>query len=120
MMFLDGCVLHSFSRSVYRYKSKEEEIFGSVPQKTPTSCAATLQRLSVFMWARRSVRQSLSALCASSLQDISAVSSLHSLSEAMLLFSLTLFRLIRSQHLTAPPFVVLGSGSLCHSHAFTQ
>ena len=44
------------------------------------------------------VSQSLSALCTSSLQDISAVSGLHSLSEAMFLFSLTLFRLISSKH----------------------
>ena len=45
-----------------------------------------------------SVGQSFSALCASSLEDVSAVSSFHSLSEAMLLFSLTLFRLISSEH----------------------
>ena len=44
------------------------------------------------------VGKSLSALCASSLEYVSAVSSLHSLSEAMLLFSLTLFRLVSSQH----------------------
>ena len=44
------------------------------------------------------VGKSLSALCASSLEDVSAVSSLHSLSEAVFLFSLTLFRLISSEH----------------------
>ena len=44
------------------------------------------------------VGQSLSALCTSSLEYVSAVSSLHSLSEAMLLFSLTLLRLVSSQH----------------------
>ncbi len=44
------------------------------------------------------VGQSLSALCASSLEYVSAISSLHSLSEAVLLLSLTLFRLISSEH----------------------
>ena len=45
-----------------------------------------------------SVRQSLSALCASSLEDVSAVGSSHSLAEAVLLLSLTLFRLVSSEH----------------------
>ena len=45
-----------------------------------------------------SVGQSLSALCTSSLENVSAVSSLHSLTEAMLLFSLTLLRLVGSEH----------------------
>ena len=49
------------------------------------------------------VGQSFSALGASSLQDVSAVSGSHSLSEAVLLFSLTLFGLISSEHLLAPP-----------------
>ena len=49
------------------------------------------------------VGQSLSALCASSLEYVSAISSLHSLSEAVLLFSLTLFRLVSSEHRFAPP-----------------
>ena len=42
--------------------------------------------------------QSLSALCTSSLENVSAVSGLHSLAEAMLLFSLTLLRLVGSEH----------------------
>ena len=45
------------------------------------------------------VRQSLSALCTSSLEYVSTVSGSHSLSEAMLSFSLALFGLIRSKHL---------------------
>ncbi len=44
------------------------------------------------------VSKSLSALCTSSLENSSAVCSLHSLSEAMLLFSLTLFGLVSSEH----------------------
>ena len=44
------------------------------------------------------IGQSFSAFSASSLQDVSAVSSSHSLSEAVLLFSLTLFGLIGSEH----------------------
>ena len=47
----------------------------------------------------RLVGQSLSALCTASLQNGSAVCGLHSLSEAMLLFSLTLLGLISSEHL---------------------
>ena len=50
------------------------------------------------------VGQSFSALGASSLQDISAVSGFHSLSEAVLLFSLTLFRLISSKHFGCTSF----------------
>ena len=46
----------------------------------------------------RSVGQSLSALCTASLQNGSAVGSLHSLSEAMLLLSLTLLGLVCSEH----------------------
>ena len=52
------------------------------------------------------VGQSLSALCTSSFQDISAVSGLHSFSEAMFLFSLTLLRLISSQHFVCTSFVL--------------
>ena len=73
----------------------------------------TTSAVGVFMWGSdacprsRSSRirvqkilvgQSFSALCASSLEYVSAVSGFHSLSEAMLLFSLTLFRLISSEH----------------------
>ena len=59
----------------------------------------------------RSIGQSFSALRASSLEYVSAVSSLHSLSEAMLLLSLTLFRLISSEHPFAPPLDMIGSVS---------
>ena len=54
-----------------------------------------------FMWVQKRARlvsQSLSALCTSSLENVSAVSGLHSLTEAMLLFSLTLLRLVGSEH----------------------
>ena len=57
------------------------------------------RRISADPWQYSLVGQSFSALGASSLQDVSAVSGSHSLSEAMLLFSLTLFRLISSQHM---------------------
>ena len=46
----------------------------------------------------RSIGESLSALCTSSLENVSAVCSLHSLTEAMLFLSLTLLRLIGSEH----------------------
>ena len=54
--------------------------------------------LELIALGKQLVGQSLSALCASSLEYVSAVCSLHSLSEAMLLFSLTLFRLVSSEH----------------------
>ncbi len=47
-----------------------------------------------------SVCESLSALCASSLEDLSSISGLHTLAEAVLLFSLALFRLVCSEHYT--------------------
>ena len=46
----------------------------------------------------RLVSESLSALGTSSLENVSAVSGLHSLAEAMLLFSLTLLGLVGSEH----------------------
>lgn len=45
-----------------------------------------------------SVRQSLSAFCASSLQYVSAIGGLHSFSEAVLLLTLKLLRLVCSDH----------------------
>ena len=50
-----------------------------------------------------SVSKSLSALCTTSLENSSTVCGFHSLSEAMLFFSLTLFRLVSSEHYFAPP-----------------
>lgn len=49
------------------------------------------------------VGQSCSALSTSSLQDLSAVGSSHSLSEAVFDLSLALFRLVCSLHAVAPP-----------------
>ena len=59
----------------------------------------------VFMFSIQMglVGQFFSALSASSLEDVSAVGSSHSLSEAVLFFSLTLFGLIGSEHDLAPP-----------------
>ena len=64
-----------------------------------------------------SVGQSLSALGASSLENVATISGLHSLSEAMLLLSLTLFRLVSSEHSGFPPYKIccrmrLGSAGL--------
>ena len=50
-----------------------------------------------------SIGESCSALSAASLENLSAVGSSHSLAEAVLLLSLTLFRLVSSEHLVAPP-----------------
>ena len=51
----------------------------------------------------KSIGQLCSALCTSSLQDLSAVGSSHSLSEAVFDLSLALFRLVCSLHAVAPP-----------------
>ena len=56
----------------------------------------------------KSVGQSLSALCTSSLENVATVRGLHSLSEAMLLLSLSLLRLVSSEHLGAPPSLFVG------------
>ena len=57
---------------------------------------------------RRPVRFGLigelsSTLCASSLENLATVSGSHSLAEAVLLLSLTLLRLISSNHCGIPP-----------------
>ena len=57
----------------------------------------------------RLVGQSLSALCTSSLQNVSAVGSLHSLSETMLFLSLTLLGLVSSEHNCTSLILVIGS-----------
>ena len=49
------------------------------------------------------VGQSLSALSTSSLENLATVRGLHSLSEAMLLLSLALLRLVSSGHFGIPP-----------------
>lgn len=54
--------------------------------------------MSAFGITEKSIGQSFSAFSASSLEYVSSVGSSHSLSEAMLLFPLTLFRLIGSKH----------------------
>ena len=69
----------------------------------------------------RLVGQSLSALCTSSLQNVSAVGSLHSLSETMLLLSLTLFGLVSSEHNCTSLILVIGSVSVTrHNSRFLQ
>ena len=50
-----------------------------------------------------SIGESCSAFSAASLENLSAVGSSHSLSEAVFFFSLTLFGLVSSEHLVAPP-----------------
>jgi len=49
------------------------------------------------------VSQTDSAFCATSGKDFSAISGLHSLSEAVLFAALTLFRLISTKHVLTPP-----------------
>ena len=57
------------------------------------------RRIFVCPWQYSLVGQSFSALGASSLQDVSAVSGSHSLSETVFLGTLSLLGLVRSQHL---------------------
>ena len=57
------------------------------------------------------VGQSLSAFCTSSLENVSAVGSSHSLSETVLLLSLTLFGLISSEHSGTSLILEIGSVS---------
>ena len=58
-----------------------------------------------FFVRKRLIGESFSSFCASSLQDLSSVSSLHALAEAVLLLSLTLFGLVCSKHIHFPPFL---------------
>ena len=51
-----------------------------------------------------SIGEFCSAFSAASLENLSAVGSSHSLSEAVFFFSLTLFRLVSSEHSVAPPY----------------
>ena len=108
MVLLNGRVFHccflkglNFRRNVWNYNGTNQK---TANKNADGEGAVRFTAVGVLCWSlrhpvgERSVGQSLSALCASSLEDVSAVSSLHSLSEAMLLFSLTLFRLVSSQH----------------------
>ena len=67
--------------------------------------------------ARDLVSQSLSAFCTSSLENVSAVSSSHSLSETVLLLSLTLFGLVSSEH--GGTSLIFGIGSVSDSTQWT-
>ena len=69
---------------------------------------------------RGSIGQSRSALSASSLKNVSAVSSSHSLSEAMLLLSLSLLRLVSSEHYLHLLDVYRKRVALQPFYAFTQ
>ena len=59
------------------------------------------------------VCETSSALCASSLENFSAVSGSHSLSKAMLHLSLTFLRLVCSEHSIAPPYTVWKRVNFC-------
>ena len=63
---------------------------------------------------RTSIGESLSAFCTSSLENVSAVCSSHSLSETVLLLSLTLFGLISSEH--GGTSLIFGIGSVSDSN----
>ena len=69
------------------------------------------------MSGKRSVSESLSAFRTSSLENVSAVSSSHSLSETVLLLSLTLFGLVSSEH--GGTSLIFGIGSVSDSTQWT-
>ena len=104
VMLLYGCVLHlAFLISCACASVKNV----CLQIKTPTARGEKrfidgrcfyVGRLTLVLCNVKSIGQSFSALCASSLEYVSAISSFHSFSEAVLLFSLTLFRLIGSEH----------------------
>ena len=72
----------------------------------------------VFLCGRRElVGKSLSAFRTSSLENVSAVSSSHSLSETVLLRSLTLFGLVSSEH--GGTSLIFGIGSVSDSTQWT-
>ena len=50
----------------------------------------------------------LSAFCSAARQNLASVLCRHSFAEAVLLFSLALFRLVSSQHIGYPPFSSAG------------
>ena len=70
-----------------------------------------LHRSFFYVGKRELVGKSLSALCTSSLENVSAVSSSHSLSETVLLLSLTLFGLVSSEHIGTSLIIEIGSVS---------
>ena len=70
-----------------------------------------------YVRSRRLVGESLSAFCTSSLENVSAIGSLHSLSETVLLLSLTLFGLISSEH--SGTSLRFGFGSVSDSTQWT-
>ena len=72
-----------------------------VANRSPCGTSAILMNIDGFFIKRAessSIGQSLSAFSASSLENVSAVCSSHSLSEAMLLLSLTFLGLVSSEH----------------------
>ena len=77
------------------FRKKTDDGFGA-------AVATTLGHRYIFgafkSLLKRLICQSFSAFCASSLKNVSAVSSSHSFSEAVLFFSLSFFRLICSEH----------------------
>ena len=66
--------------------------------------------------ARDLVSQSLSAFCTSSLQNISAVSSLHSFSKTVLFLSLTFFGLVSSEHSCCTSFGIMCGNASGKNH----
>ena len=95
-MILSNCDVFHF---LFRLSAKKSK----TPMRGKQDLLSRSSAVFIFRIWTRLIGQSFSALSASSLQNVSAIGSSHSLSEAVLFFSLTLFRLIGSEHLLAPP-----------------
>ena len=89
---------HAHARALNKKRRFLQESIPREEEKWPMHNRAPVIFHSLLCDSKRLVGQSLSALCTSSLQNVSAVGSLHSLSETMLLLSLTLFGLVSSEH----------------------
>ena len=76
-----------------------------------------LHRSFFYVGEKELVGKSLSAFRTSSLENVSAVSSSHSLSETVLLLSLTLFGLVSSEH--GGTSLIFGIGSVSDSTQWT-
>ena len=59
-----------------------------------------------FRFERDSIGELLSSLGAAASENLASVLGSHSLSEAVLLLALDLLRLIRSEHLFRPPYLI--------------
>jgi hypothetical protein len=99
-----------FYRNIFHIKKKDERrglscvhltvLLNLLEDNTQVKARRMLHlRDKLYEIAKELVGKSFSSFCASSLQDLSSVCGFHTLTEAVLLFPLTLFGLIGSKHI---------------------